>query len=133
MEKFFVKAAENFARSISAEIDECKNIENNGYVTEIDIRGDENIDIYLILPKDVLDTVSYSLFGESDYDIEDLSKEIANLIVGNAKVLAGEENIYFDITIPKFHNKINIDYDKKIDLSINDKCFSILFKEAKET
>ena len=77
----------------------------------------------------MLDIVSELLFGDTDYDIEDLSKEIANLIVGNAKVLASDEDIHFDITTPKFHKHINMDYDKKIDLSIQGKCFSILFKE----
>ena len=129
MEKFFIKAAENFAKSIGAEIDNCKGDTKEGFISEIDIRGDENLDIYLILPKDVLDTVSELLFGDTDYDIEDLTKEIANLIVGNAKVLASEENIHFNISTPKFFDKIDIDYDKKIDLSIKGKCFSILFKE----
>ena len=130
MEKFFVTAAENFAKSIGAEIDRCESEIKEGFVSEIDIRGDENLDIFIILPKDVLDTVSELLFGDTDYDIEDLSKEIANLIVGNAKVLASEENIHFDISTPKFHKKIDLDYDKKINLSIKGKCFSILFKEV---
>ena len=129
MEKFFVKAAENFAKSIGAEINHCENEVKEGFISEIDIRGDENIDIFLVLPKDVLDSVSELLFGDTDYEIEDLSKEIANLIVGNAKVLASEENIHFDINTPKFHESIDVDYDKKIDLSIKGKCFSILFKE----
>ncbi len=129
MEKFFVKAAENFAQSIGAEINHCESEVKEGFISEIDIRGDENIDIFLVLPKDVLDIVSELLFGDTDYDIEDLSKEIANLIVGNAKVLASDEDIHFDITTPKFHKHINMDYDKKIDLSIQGKCFSILFKE----
>ena len=130
MEKFFIKAAENFAKSIGAEINHCENKIEEGYIGEVDIRGDENLDIYILLPKDVLDVVSELLFGDTDYDIEDLSKEIANLIVGNAKVLASEENINFNITTPKFSKSINIDYDKRIDLSIKGKCFSILFKEV---
>ncbi len=130
MEKFFIEASKNFAKSIGAEINHCNEEVNNGFISEIDIRGDENLNIFLILPKDVLDSVSELLFGDTDYDIEDLAKEIANLIVGNAKVLASEENIHFDITTPKFLTDINIDYDKKLNLSINDKCFSILFKEV---
>ena len=130
MEKFFIEAAKNFAKNIGDEINHCNEKVKGGFISQIDIRGDENLDIYLVLPKDVLDTVSELLFGDTDYDIEDLAKEIANLIVGNAKVLASEENIYFDITTPKFLTDINIDYEKKLDLSINDKCFSILFKEV---
>jgi len=130
MEKFFIKAAENFAKSIGAEIDHCKNETKEGFVSQIEIRGDENLDIFLILPKDVLDTVSELLFGDTDYDIEDLAKEIANLIVGNAKVLASEEDIHFDISTPKFLKTIDVDYEKRIDLSLKDKCFSILFKEV---
>ena len=130
MEKFFVEAARNFAKSIGADINHCKKEIKEGFISEIDIRGDENLNIFLTLPKDVLDNVSELLFGDIDYDVEDLSKEIANLIVGNAKVLASEEDIHFDITTPKFLDSINIDYDKRLDLSIHDKCFSILFKEV---
>ena len=129
MERFFIKAAENFAKSIGAEIDHCKNETTEGFVSQIEIRGDENLDIFLILPKDVLDTVSELFFGDRDYDVEDLAKEIANLIVGNAKVLASEEEIHFDISVPKFLNNVDIDYTKRIDLSLKGKCFSILFKE----
>ena len=129
MEKFFIKAAQNFAKSIGAEIGHCESDIKEGYIGEVDIRGDENLNIYILLPKDVLDIVSELLFGDTDYDIEDLSKEIANLIVGNAKVLASEENIYFNITTPKFSKSLDIDYDKRVDLSIKGKCFSILFKE----
>ena len=129
MEKFFIEAAKNFAKSIGAEINHCNKEVKEGFVSQIDISGDENLEIYLILPKDVLDTVSELLFGDKDYDIEDLTKEIANLIVGNAKVLASEENIHFNITTPKFHKNIDVSFDKRLDLILNDKCFSILFKE----
>jgi len=130
MEKFFIKAAENFAKSIGAEINHCENKVKEGFISQIEIRGDENLDIFLILPKNVLDSVSELLFGDTDYDIEDLSKEIANLIVGNAKVLASEENIHFDISTPKFFKDLDLDYAKRIDLSLKGKCFSILFKEV---
>ena len=130
MEKIFIKAAQNFAQSIGAEVSHCESDIKEGYIGEVDIRGDENLNIYILLPKDVLDLVSELLFGDTDYDIEDLSKEIANLIVGNAKVLASEEDIHFNITTPKFSNSLDIDYDKRIDLSIKGKCFSILFKEV---
>ena len=130
MEKFFIEAAKNFAKSIGAEIDHCEEKVREGFISEIDIRGDENLDIFLILPKDVLDIVSELLFGDIDYDVADLAKEIANLIVGNAKVLASEEDIHFNITTPKFHDNVDLSYDKRIDLSIKGKCFSILFKEV---
>jgi len=129
MDRFFIKAAKNFAKSIGAEINHCKNRVDEGFVSQIDIRGDENLDIFLILPKDVLDNISELFFGDTDYDVEDLSKEIANLIVGNAKIIASEENIHFDISTPKFLDKIDLEYVKRIDLSIGDKCFSILFKD----
>ena len=129
MEKFFIEAAKNFAKSIGAEINHCQEEVKEGFISEIDIRGDENLDIFLVLPKDVLDKVSELLFGDTNYDVEDLAKEIANLIIGNAKVLASEEDIHFNITTPKFHKEIDLKYDKKIDLSLEGKCFSILFKE----
>ena len=129
MEKFFIKAAENFANSLGLSFDKCKNEVKEGFVSKIEINGDLNFDVYILIPKKTLDLVSISLFGDDDYDLADLTNEIANLIIGNAKVVAGEEGVSFNISTPEFLDKEKINYDKKVDLSINNECFSILFKE----
>jgi len=127
MEKFFIKAAENFAKSLGLNLDTCKYEVKEGFVSKIKISGDLNFDVYILIPKKTLDLVSISLFGDNDYDLADLANEIANLIIGNAKV--GAEEVSFNISTPEFLDKENVDYDKKVDLSIDNECFSILFKE----
>jgi len=129
MEKFFIKAAENFSNSLGLSFDKCKNEVKEGFVSKIEINGDLNFDVYILIPKKTLDLVSISLFGDDDYDLADLTNEIANLIIGNAKVVAAEEGVSFNISTPEFLDKEKIDYDKKVDLSIDNECFSILFKE----
>ena len=129
MEKFFIKAAENFAKNLGLNLDTCKDEVKEGFVSKIEINGDLNFDVYILIPKKTLDLVSISIFGDDDYDLADLTNEIANLIIGNAKVVAAEEGVSFNISTPEFLDKENVDYDKKVDLSIDNECFSILFKE----
>ena len=126
------EAVGNFVNSVGAKVDECNDDITKGYVSKISIRGDKNYDIYLVLPHEKLSYISDFYFGDSEYDAEDLSKEIANQIVGNAKMLAGEKNINFEIGIPEFLGEFsnNIDFDEKLSFKFNgDKCFYILFKE----
>jgi len=129
VEKFFIKAAENFAKNLGLNLDTCKDEVKEGFVSKIEINGDLNFDVYILIPKKTLDLVSISIFGDDDYDLADLTNEIANLIIGNAKVVAAEEGVSFNISTPEFLDKENVDYDKKVDLSIDNECFSILFKE----
>jgi len=129
MEKFFIKAAENFAKNLGLNLDTCKDEVKEGFVSKIEINGDLNFDVYILIPKKTLDLVSISIFGDDDYDLADLTNEIANLIIGNAKVVAAEGGVSFNISTPEFLDKENVDYDKKVDLSIDNECFSILFKE----
>ena len=129
MDRFLKKAAFNFAESIGAVFDECKNEVKEGYVSEVDIKGDLNYAVFVSLPKETLDTVSMLLFGETDYDLKDLTNEISNLIVGNAKVVAADENIHFNISTPRFLGLQKVDFDKRIDLSLDGECFSIFYKE----
>ena len=132
MFKAVKEAIDNFITSVNARVDECNEEIKEGYVSKISIRGDKNYDIYLVLPHEKLSYISDFYFGDSDYDAEDLSKEIANQIVGNAKVLAGNKNINFEIGIPEFLGEFNnnIDFDEKFSFKFNkNKCFYILFKE----
>ena len=127
MDKFLDKAVENFINSIGGNFTECKNIHNDGFVSKIDIKGDINKSVYLFIPKETLDKVSMLLFGEIDYDLEDLTNEIANLIVGNAKVIASDENVNFNISTPQFLDIKDIKYENRKDYSIDGECFSILY------
>jgi len=129
MEKFFIEAAKNFANSLGLEINDCKEEVKQGYVSKIEISGDLNYDVYLLIPGKALSKVSFIFFCEEECDIEDMTNEIANLIVGNAKVVASEEGVSFNISTPTFLGDGKIDYDKRLDLSLDDECFAILFKE----
>ena len=133
MDNILFKSCENFANSLGFNIIKCKDENIRGFVAEVDIKGDLNYKIYVVLPKEKLDMISEAFFGDKDYDIEDLTKEVANLIVGNSNVVAAEENINFDISVPKYLGEYkNIDYDGKICLKSNGVNFFVLYKENKE-
>ena len=127
MKRFFSKAAENFVKSIGGNFGVCKNPPKEGFVSKIDIDGDISKSVYLLVPKETLDSVSMLLFGECEYDLSDLVNEMANLIIGNAKVVAAEENVHFDISTPEFLDVKNIKYENREDYSIDGECFSILY------
>ena len=127
MDKFLDKAVENFVKSIGGNFGKCEHSHNDGFVSRIEVNGDINKPVYLFVPKETLDEVSELLFGEKDYDLEDLTNEIANLIVGNAKVIAADENTNFNISTPKFLDIKDIKYDTRKDYSINGECLSILY------
>ncbi len=133
MNRIIKEAVENFINSIEAKIDECKNEKIEGYVSKIQIRGDKNFDIYVVVPNEKLSYISNYYFGDDNFDVEDLTKEISNQIIGNAKIIAAENNVNFDISVPEFLGEYNdkIDYDDMLAFRFNgDKCFFILFKGA---
>jgi len=127
MKKYFSKAVENFANSINAKFDECKNPPEEGFISKIQTDGDIKKSVYIFIPKKTLDTISMLLFGDCEYDVEDLVNEVANLIVGNAKVVASEDNVHFNISTPQFLDIKNIKYKKREDYGINGECLSILY------
>jgi hypothetical protein len=124
-------AVNNFMDSIGAKADHCEDTPQEGFVSKISVKGDENYDIYLIIPDEKLKYISNFYFGEDEYDACDLTKEIANQIIGNAKAIAGDKNINFEIGIPEFigEYKGDIDYDDILSFRFNEgKCFYILFR-----
>ncbi|NPA11150.1 MAG: chemotaxis protein CheX [Epsilonproteobacteria bacterium] len=123
------EASKNFADSIGAELSECKKDDLRGYVSKIDIDGDKNLSIYLVLPKEKLDKVSEAFFGEIDYEPNDLANEIANLIIGNSKVVAEKYNIKYNISVPEFLGEYHgIEYDEILCFAMDGVDFYILLK-----
>jgi len=115
MDSFLKKAAENFAQTLGLELRECNDSEIRGYVSKIDINGDKNYSIYVVVPKQKLELVSEILLGDKYcYDLEDLTKEIANLIVGNSKIIAAQSGVNYDISTPEYMGeyKNDIKYDE---------------------
>jgi len=124
------KACENFAKSLGLEVKECNDSNIKGYVSKISISGDMNYDIFLVLPKEKLDMISEIFFESTEYDLEDLAKEIANLIVGNSKIVAGDKNINFDISTPEFLGEYKeIPHDEELCFESRGVKFYILYKE----
>jgi len=127
----FKNAVDKFLESIEGEAIECKSTPKSGYMSEIDIKGDVLYKIYVVLQKTHLDAVSEIYFGDKNYDIDDLLNEITNQIVGNAKVVAVEHKINFDISIPKYlgeYKKVESDYLLKF--KFKNRCFYLMFKEV---
>ncbi|NPA87934.1 MAG: chemotaxis protein CheX [Epsilonproteobacteria bacterium] len=124
------RSATEFANSLDATLEECNEKNIRGYVSKISIKGDENYDIFVVLPKDKLDLVSELFFGDTEYETDDLSNEIANLIIGNAKVQAEDKNIKFNISTPEFLGEYtDIEHDEMYCFKMNGKDFYILLKE----
>jgi len=125
------EAVKNFMDSIEAKAEECNEKPKEGFVSKISIFGDENYDIYIIVPHEKLSYIADYYFGDDNYDVKDLTKEITNQIIGNAKIIAAKKNINFNISVPEYIGEFNgnIDYDDMLSFKFNgNKCFYILFK-----
>jgi len=131
MKNIFKEAVIEYVNSLETDVKDCKINPHTGYVSKIEIKGDFNFDIYAVIPKSKLDYIAEFWFGDSDdYDVEDLTKEIINLIVGNAKVIAKNRDITFNISTPEFLGKYDkIEYDDLIKFKFRNSCFYLLFKE----
>jgi CheY-specific phosphatase CheX len=134
MDLFLKKAAENFAQTLGFELKECNDSDIRGYVSQIDINGDRNFSIYVVVPKEKLELVSEVLLGDKYcYDQEDLTKEIANLIVGNSKIVASENGVNYDISTPKYLGEYqnDIEYDEYKCYTVDGVEFFILLKNRR--
>ena len=133
MDIILKKAVENYIESIDGNIKECKTNPHSGFVAKISTEGDLKYDIFVVLPKTKLNYIAKLWFGDkNNYDIADLTKEIANLIVGNGKIVAQEKGIHFDISIPEFIGEYNpqIQYSDILKFKFRNRCFYLLFKES---
>jgi chemotaxis protein CheY-P-specific phosphatase CheC len=131
MNTILTDAIKNYIESIESKISECKANPKKGYVAKISINGDENMDIFVVIPKLKLDYIAKLWFGnKEDYDKEDLTKEIANQIIGNAKILASKKGINFDISTPEYLGEYqNIEYNNILKYKFKNRCFYILMKD----
>jgi len=128
MINFINESVKEFIESVGGEYNNCEKEVKEGFIGKIEVEGDLNYDVYLKFPKYTLDIVSELLFGDEEYDLEDLLKEIVNIVVGKAKVFASNKNIHFDISIPEFIEQKEISFDEKQSYSINGKCFTVFIK-----
>lgn len=103
------------------------------FVSKIEAINDEfKKEIYFFLDMSLIKEVYFFMVGDfevSQEELKDFSCEIANLIVGSAKVLAQDDVDVFKISTPIFVSHatdiVSNDYDKSASFSINEKLFSI--------
>ena len=125
------EAVKNYLQSIEVEFDKCSGGSHQGLVSKIIISGDKNLDVFVMSPVSKLSHIAELWFGDKDdYDKQDLTNEIANLIVGNAKIIATSKGVNFDISTPEFlGEKSDIAYDDVLEFKFKDECFYVMFKE----
>ena len=110
-------------------------VQGECYVAQIDISGDENCEFFIYIDKKTLTKMAYMFLLEknpSDEILKDLIQEIANIIIGKAKVLASEKNLNFDISTPKFVTtvgKIPLNSGLGLNFVFEENIFSIIGKE----
>ena len=131
MKKIFKEAVKNYIESIEGNIEECKVNPHKGFMAKINISGDENYDIFIVVPKAKLDYIAELWFGDkNEYDVDDLTKEITNLIVGNAKIIAEKKGVHFNISTPIFLGEYEkFKYDDILKFKFENRCFYVIFKE----
>lgn len=103
------------------------------YAAQIAIQGDANYQIAVYINKESLVKMAYLFLFEENPDeatLTDLIKEIANLIVGKAKVIAAAGGLNFDISTPDFisDNTSVSENDLEINFMFEDQVFSIAAK-----
>lgn len=90
--------------SISVEVEESIIPLKKGYLTSIEMIG-RDTNVLLVFNKPFLKTMCLHFLDDStpsDDALEDMARELANLTVGHAKVIAQKRNTSFNISTPEF-------------------------------
>jgi len=135
-----VNATENFFRDIlSLDIKRCKNTKAKDlFCSQINFfKADRKLTFNFYFKKETLKNISEIFLFERELDeksMKDLTNEIANLIIGSAKVLAEDEDekSRFKISTPKFMGiakASDIDFANAQLFKIKNRCFIIEMKE----
>lgn len=105
-----------------------------GYVSKISMLGTHN-DVFLVCNKGFLKLFCANFLGDDNPDeqsLEDMQKELANLVVGHAKVLRENLGKHFDISIPDYlGQKIVKNYDHGLHFRINNARCSIYMRQVR--
>lgn len=135
LKKSLIEATHFFAKDVlSSEISLFESCPMGSfYAAKIGVTGDVNYNITVYINKESLSKMAYLFLFEEDPDdetLKDLIKEISNLIVGKAKVVAAAEGLNFDISTPDFisDNTGVDDNDMEINFMFEDQIFSIAAK-----
>lgn len=103
------------------------------YAASITINGQLNHTVTVYINRKSLCKMAYLFLLEdnpTEEILSDLIKEITNLIVGKAKVLASGNGLSFDISTPSFLSDTELvsDNDLEINFMFEDEIFSIAAK-----
>lgn len=137
LQSALIEATQFFTRDVLATevelFDTCPL--TKAWVASIDITGDENGQVAVHIPEKSLRKMAVLFLFEEDPSHETLSDligEIANLIVGRAKVTAQAKGVGFDISTPNFHGhekSVTTGADRHINFLFEEEVFSITFHE----
>ncbi len=139
MKEAIVEATKHFCEDIlDFKLSEAKSIGKDLYGASIPIyENGKETNWYLFFKKESLNEVAKVLLFEDNLnedDLDDLLKEISNLIIGQAKVLLEEKNknSSYKIGTPEFLGKISepfpIKLDNKLLFKIKNRTFLIAQK-----
>ena len=113
MKEAVIQATENFCSTILCETPQLTSqLGDYFYGSAIALIENECEHMwYLFFEKKVLDDIAYNLLFEehlSEEDLDDLLKEIANQIIGSAKVLLEEKypHNHYHLSVPEFMGNI---------------------------
>ncbi len=144
MEKYLKQAVENFfVNTLGFELKKVdSNHLKNIYVSTIQLREKEHIYSFdLCLDEELLKEVSYALFMDKNPNIDmmiDLNCEVANLIIGNLKLLLSEEfGNDIELFTPNYEGYFEYGFSKEFDekhyYQINDYTFMLGVNLLKES
>lgn len=91
-------------KSLGKKVRETKIPLKRGYMSKISMIG-EQTDVFMVFNKTFLTIASQELLFEENPDeqtLEDMARELANLSIGRAKVIAQEQNRNFNISTPTY-------------------------------
>lgn len=91
-------------KSLGKKVREAKIPLKRGYMSKISMIG-EQTDVFMVFNRAFLLIASQEMLFEENPDeqtLEDIARELANLTVGRAKVIAQEENRNFNISTPTY-------------------------------
>ena len=110
-----------------------------GYLTKISLLEKQGTarEVFLLFDKAFLRIFCIQLLDDNNPNtetLEDIAKEIANLVVGHAKVIGANENRQrFDISVPTYVGyKLLKDYDSGLHFKLKNGHCGIYMKSAKQ-
>ena len=135
IELFRTSIEEVFSQNFGLDTSPCQTFpEAEGYTARIpfsDGSGDYVADVWIEEP--ALKEVANILLFEEEPDretLEDLTAELANFIVGHAKMVASDRNLPYRIETPVFTGRRKLERGEKTLLyALDDRCIAIQLKD----